>query len=343
MPPALPSLDLGSRPAPQPPPDAPLIDAQGRPLTYLRLSVTDRCNYRCSYCSPGAWAGRANLLGEDEIVRLVGLFARMGVRKVRLTGGEPLLRKDLFSIVRRVRALPGISELCLTTNGHLLGEHAAALKDAGVDRLNISVDTLDAERFRAMTGGAGVLGKLLAAIDASLAAGFAGTKVNTVVLDGLNDGDVVPIIRWAWSKGLVPRFIECMPFASGRPVPTLELIERVRAQGLQLLPAVEARPGGAPGPSEYWRGEGGLVGFIGALTRNFCERCNRVRVAANGNIHACLGGTASLPLAPLLRSDASDEAIVAEIRGALARKPEGHCMTAPDAHARLASMMGIGG
>lgn len=341
-PPALPSTLLAATPAPAAAPFAPLVDAQGRALSYLRLSVTDRCNYRCSYCSPGAWAGRADLLDEDETVRLVGLFVRLGVRKVRLTGGEPLLRKDLLSIIGRIRPLPGLAELCLTTNGHLLSEHARALKAAGVDRLNVSVDTLDAERFRRLTGGHGDLARLFAGVDASLAAGFAGLRVNTVVLDGFNDADVLPIIRWAWSKGVVPRFIECMPFSDGKPVPTLDLIARLREQGLELVPAVEgAKP--SSGPSEYWRGEGGLVGFIGPLTRNFCDRCNRVRIAANGSVHACLGGLGSLPLAPLLRSDAGDEAIAARIREALQRKPDGHCMTAPDAHARLASMMGIGG
>jgi cyclic pyranopterin phosphate synthase len=337
VPPALPSPTpaAGS-------PWEPLVDAQGRALTYLRLSVTDRCNFRCGYCSPGAWAGRANLLDEAELVRLASLFVRLGVRKVRLTGGEPLLRPDLLGIVRGLRALPGLTELCLTTNGHLLARHAQDLKAAGVDRVNVSIDSLDADRFRTLTGGQGDLPQVLAGIDAALAAGLA-VKVNTVVLDGQNYQDVVPIIRWAWGRGIVPRFIECMPFASGRPVPTLQLVERLRAQGLSLASALEARDGQAPGPSEYWRGEGGLVGFIGALTRNFCERCNRVRVAANGNVHACLGGTGSLPMAPLLRSQATDDELAQRLREALLRKPDGHCMTAPDARARLASMMGIGG
>ena len=195
-----------------------------------------------------------------------------------------------------------------------------------------------------MTGGHGDLKRLLDGVDASLAAGFKDLKVNTVVLDGLNDQDVGSIIRWAWSKGIVPRFIECMPFAQGQPVPTLKLVERLAAQqGLSLAPACEGRSHETSGPSEQWRGEGGLVGFIGPLTRNFCQRCNRVRIAANGNAHACLGGTGSLPLAPLLRSEASDEEIARRIREALLSKPDGHCMTAPDARARLASMMGIGG
>jgi cyclic pyranopterin phosphate synthase len=134
-----------------------------------------------------------------------------------------------------------------------------------------------------------------------------------------------------------------MPFASGRPVPTLSLIEKLRAQGVELVPAPWPREGASAGPAEYWRGEGGLVGFIGPLTRNFCQSCNRVRVAANGAVHACLGGLGSLPVAPLLRSGASDEAIEESLREALQKKPDGHCMTAPDARARLASMMGIGG
>ena len=319
-----------------------LVDGQGRRLTYLRLSVTDRCSYRCVYCSPGAWAGRANLLEEDELVRLTALLVRMGVTKLRLTGGEPLARQDLVSVIRRVRALPGLAELCLTTNGHLLAQSAARLKAAGLDRINLSVDTLDPAKFKRMTGGQGDLARVMAGVDAAMAAGFSGVHVNTVVLDGVNDAEVERIIRWAWATGVVPRFIECMPFASGRPVPTLELIAHLREQGLELSP-MRADGGPFSGPSEYWRGEGGRVGFIGALTRSFCERCNRVRIAANGELHSCLGGSGSLPLAPLLRSGATDEEIEARIRDSIAHKPDGHCMTAPDARARLASMMGIGG
>ncbi|HEY3452785.1 MAG TPA: GTP 3',8-cyclase MoaA [Myxococcales bacterium] len=321
-----------------------LADAQGRRLTYLRLSVTDRCNYRCSYCSPGSWAGRAQLLDEEEVVRVATLFARMGVRKVRLTGGEPLLRKDLPSIVRRIRALPGIHEVCLTTNGHLLAESAKELKAAGLDRVNLSVDTLDPEKFKKITGGHGDVGRLVAGVEAARAAGFADLRVNTVVVDGFNDGEAASIVRWAWERDIVPRFIELMPFAAnGQPVSTLDLIARLKAQGLELTQDLVA-PDASSGPSEYWRGEGGRkVGFIGPLTRNFCERCNRVRIAANGNLHACLGGSTSLPLAPLLRSKATDAEIEARIREALASKPDGHCMTSPDAKAHLAAMMGIGG
>ncbi|MGC4113694.1 MAG: GTP 3',8-cyclase MoaA [Myxococcales bacterium] len=321
-----------------------LVDGQGRQLTYLRLSVTDRCNYRCSYCSPGSWAGRAQLLSEDEVVRVATLFSRIGVKKVRLTGGEPLLRKDLPSIIRRIRALPGLREVCLTTNGHLLAEAAQELKDAGLDRLNLSVDTLDPEKFKKVTGGHGDVGRLVAGVEAAKAVGFTGLHVNTVVVDGFNDGEAAAIVRWAWERDLVPRFIELMPFSpEGRPVSTLDLIARMKAQGLELTQE-SVTPEAMSGPSEYWRGEGGRkVGFIGPLTRNFCERCNRVRVAANGNLHACLGGSASLQLAPLLRSEATDAELEAEIREALAKKPDGHCMTKSDAKAQLGAMMGIGG
>lgn len=321
-----------------------LADAQGRRLTYLRLSVTDRCNYRCSYCSPGQHAGRAQLLSEEEVVRLATLFARLGVTKVRLTGGEPLLRQDLPSMVRRIRALPGVREVCLTTNGHLLAAAAKTLKDAGLDRINLSVDTLDPEKFRQVTGGLGDVSRLVSGVEAAKAAGFSDLRVNTVVVDGFNDGEAASIVRWAWERDIVPRFIELMPFSKdGKPVSTLDLIERMRAQGLALTQDPVA-PDASNGPSEYWRGEGGRrVGFIGPLTRNFCQRCNRVRIAANGNLHACLGGAGSLPLAPLLRSSATDAEIEARIREALAHKPDGHCMASPDAKASLASMMGIGG
>lgn len=338
---------LPQRPAGAPDPAdpfaGPLCDAQGRVITYLRLSLTERCNFKCGYCTPQQGGPGGEPLGADALVALVSVFARLGVRRVRLTGGEPLLRPDVLEIARRLRSLPGIAGLAMTTNGHLLDELGPALLEAGVTRLNVSLDSLQPERFRALTGGAGRLDKLLAGLEACTRAGFRDLKVNTVVMGGVNDDEVAGIIRFAWARGIVPRFIECMPFAQGKPVPTLELIERLGREGIGLRPASPALAGAPAGPSEYWLGEGGRVGFIGPLTRNFCSGCNRVRLASNGDLRACLGGTQAVALAPLLSGPDPEAHIARTVRGALLRKPDGHQMTAPGARLELLSIRGIGG
>jgi cyclic pyranopterin phosphate synthase len=322
----------------------PLRDGQGRFITYLRLSVTDRCNYRCGYCTPPQAATAEDALSLEELVRLVEVFARLGVRRVRLTGGEPLLRSDIVELARRIKAIPRIAELAMTTNGHLLERLGPALLEAGVDKLNVSIDSLDPERFRTLTGGPGDLSRLVAGLDACLAAGFRDLKTNTVVMGGVNDSEVAGLIRFAWARGITPRFIELMPFsAQGKPVPTLELIEQLRAQGLPLSPEPVSAEKQVAGPSEYWLGDGGRVGFIGPLTRNFCSRCNRVRVAASGELRACLGGTQAVALAHLLRGPDAEARVEEAIREGLQCKPAGHQMAAPAAGARLLSIRSIGG
>jgi len=194
-----------------------LVDPQARVIDYLRVSVTDRCNYGCSYCIPHdgvEHADRADVLSFEEIAALVRVFVSLGVRRVRLTGGEPTVRRDLAALVRMLRAIPGLAEIALSSNGHLLAELAAPLRAAGVDRLNISLDSLDAERFRRITR-RGDLGRVLAGIEAARAAGFASIKLNTVAIRGFNDDELAGIAGWAWQRGLVPRFIEQMPMASG--------------------------------------------------------------------------------------------------------------------------------
>ena len=325
---------------PRPPP---LRDGQGRTVDYLRLSLTERCNFKCGYCTPPDSRLDGESLTAEELVRLVAVFARLGVRRVRLTGGEPLLRRDVLEIARGIKSVPGIAELAMTTNGHLLESMAEALLDAGVTRLNISLDSLDPARFRRLTGGAGSLDRLLASIDACLAARFDDLKLNTVVLRGENEGEAASLISYAWSKGMVVRFIECMPFARGTPVPTLELVERIRRDGIALRPESEVSGSAPSGPSEYWLGQGGRVGFIGPLSRNFCSSCNRVRVASNGDLRACLGGTQVVPLARLLRGENAEAELSRAVRAALQRKPEHHQMTLPDAGHKLLSMRNIGG
>ncbi len=339
-------------PASAPPPEhaprpaAPLVDAQGRRVAYLRLSLTDRCNFHCSYCAPAGPEGCGDALTRAELARLVGIFAGLGVRRVRLTGGEPTLRPDLLDVVRDVRATPGIEEVALTTNGHALAALARPLHEAGVSRLNVSLDTLDPERMHRISGRAASLQRIIAGLEVALAAGFDSVKLNVVVVRGENEGELGELTRFAWRHGVTPRFIELMPFGTGEPVPTAEVKQLLAAQGVSLV--ADASRGWGPahhmrGTSTATSGEAltGLVGFIGAMTEGFCEGCNRVRVGADGALRACLGGRDRAPLAELLRSGATDADVAASIRTALLAKGERHHMA--DDAGRLLPMIGTGG
>jgi cyclic pyranopterin phosphate synthase len=324
---------------------SPLVDAQGRRISYLRLSLTDRCNFQCSYCAPAGREACGDLLERRELARLVGVFAALGVRRVRLTGGEPTLRKDLLDVARDVRATPGIEEIALTTNGHLLAALARPLRAAGVSRLNVSLDTLDPDRLHALAGRAAALGRIVDGIAAAAAAGFDAMKLNVVVVAGVNDGELGDLVRFAWRHGATPRFIELMPFGPGRPVPTAEVKRRLEAQGVALAP--DATRGW--GPAYHMRGRAtdggrpvsGLVGFIGAMTEGFCEGCNRVRVGADGSLRACLGGRDRVPLRDLLAAGMTDGEIAERIRAALLAKRERHRME--EGGAGLLPMIGTGG
>jgi cyclic pyranopterin phosphate synthase len=321
-----------------------LLDAQGRTISYLRLSLTDRCNFQCSYCSPLALDHHEDSLTRPEVARLTAIFAGLGVRRVRLTGGEPTLRKDLVEIVRDVASTPGIEEVALTTNGQALAALAAPLRAAGAARVNISLDTLRPERLLALSGRAASLDRITAGIAAAGAAGFLSVKLNVVVVRGVNDDELDALARFGWRHGAIVRFIELMPFGRGEPVPLSEVRERLVAGGLRLEP--DATRGW--GPAKHLRAfgdgapaEGGLLGFIGAMTENFCEGCNRVRVAADGSLRACLGGRAQVSLKGLLRDGTGDQAIGAAITEALGQKHERHEMGAPGS--KLLPMIGTGG
>ncbi|MCE9670446.1 GTP 3',8-cyclase MoaA [Myxococcus stipitatus] len=324
----------------------PLLDAQGRRMTYLRLSITDRCNFRCAYCSPASWGGKKDLLDAPELGRIAALFASMGIRRVRLTGGEPLIRPDILDIAGRISRIPGIQHLAITTNASHLASLAVPLREAGVDQLNISLDTLSPETFRRISK-QGDLAAVLRGIDAAAGAGYASLKLNVVVMRGVNDHEVRALVEHAHARSIVPRFIELMPFGQGTPVPTAELVSRLRDEGLPLSPEPE-EPGASAeslssGPARYWRAATGRVGFISPLTQNFCGGCNRVRVASNGDLRSCLGGRAQAPLHQLIRGGASDTELARAIRQALGDKPEGHRFTEPGNGATLLPMMGIGG
>jgi GTP 3',8-cyclase len=322
-----------------------LLDRQGRRITYLRLSLTDRCNFHCSYCAPAALDGTEALMSREEIRRLVGVFARLGVRRVRLTGGEPTLRRDLLGVVADVRATPGIEEVALTTNGHLLADLARPLRAAGVSRLNVSLDTLDPRRLRRLAGRSATLERITRGLGEAARAGYDSLKTNAVVVKGENEGELGDLARFAWRHGAVARFIELMPFGPGEPVPTAEVKRLLESQGVRLSPDETF----GWGPARHMHGESeaagerlsGLVGFIGAMTENFCDSCNRVRVGADGALRACLGGRDRVSLIDLLRSGAGEAALSAAVHQALAGKGERHAMAQePPAPG---SMMGIGG
>lgn len=320
----------------------PLLDAQGRRMSYLRLSVTDRCNFRCQYCSPASWGGRKDLLTAPELERIVSVFAQLGIRRVRLTGGEPLIRPDIVDVAGRIARLPGVERVAITTNASHLEALARPLREAGVTELNLSLDTLVPETFRAISR-QGDLGAILRGIEAAVGAGFRSLKLNAVVMRGVNDGEVAALIAFAHARGILPRFIELMPFGKGEGVPTAELVSRLAAEGLALSEEAEL-PQELQGPARYLRtASGERVGFISPMTQNFCGGCNRVRVASNGDLRSCLGGRSQAPLHALIRGGATDAALALAVRAALGEKPDGHHFNEPGASEQLLTMMGIGG
>ncbi len=304
-----------------------LIDPFGRRIEYLRISVTDRCDLRCKYCIPEGFTDfeePGHWLSFDEMERLIRIFARLGLKRVRLTGGEPLLRKNIGELAGRIAAVPGIEDLSLSTNATQLERHAVALKAAGVTRLNVSLDSLRPERI-ARINGRPVHDKIMAGIAAAKAAGFAPIKINMVALDGDNDDEIDAMVAWCMAQGFVLRLIENMPMGdTGRNVRYLNLQpvkERIR-QRFGLVETV--LPGG--GPARYLGTADGrfTVGFITPISQHFCATCNRVRLTVDGVLHLCLGQEDRFELRPLLRSGASDDAIVQTILGAVAKKPERH-------------------
>ena len=330
---------------------APLVDRQRRHVTYLRVSVTDRCNYRCTYCMPEhelAHATRAELLSFDELDRLVRCFTRLGVRRVRLTGGEPTVRRDLPTLVAKLRENPAIEDLALSTNGERLTALAAPLRAAGVDRLNVSVDSLVPERFARITRG-GDLSRVLAGLEAARAAGFASIKLNAVAVRGFNDDEPAALCAFAWHGGMVPRFIEQMPMADGALfVPGAFMgAADIRAAiaagfpGARLVAEAPSADAGA-GPARYWRVERadgaapartlGRFGIISPLTEHFCDTCNRVRLSATGALHTCLGHDDATPLRETLHAG-GEPAVEVAIRRALDGKRDGHTF----------GLLGIGG
>ena len=325
-----------------PAPLAPLVDPQKRVVSYLRVSVTDRCNYRCTYCLPEdgiQHVDRQDILSFEEIAALVRCFVELGVKSVRLTGGEPTVRRDLLSLVKMLRAIPGLEDIALSTNGHLLAELAAPLREAGLDRLNVSLDSLDPQRFAQITR-RGDLHQVLAGLEAARAAGFTAIKLNAVAIKGFNDDEVASLCTFAWQRGLFPRFIEQMPMAEGALfVPgTLLSAGEIRRlveeafPGSQLVASGGGKARGA-GPARYWQLQGGasddpqaaprLLGIISPMTEHFCDTCNRLRLSSAGELHTCLAYDDAVDLRQVLHR-AGPSGVVATIRQALAGKRDGH-------------------
>jgi cyclic pyranopterin phosphate synthase len=291
---------------------------------------------------------RRAVLSFEELERLIGVFARLGVRKIRLTGGEPTVRKGIVELAGRISRLAGIEQVVMTSNGHLLGELAAPLAAAGVSAINISLDTLDAAKFRALTG-RGDLARVLAGVDAAVAAGMR-VKTNAVALHGVNDGELARLCEYAWSRGALPRFIEHMPMSDGALyAPEAELpaaaIRRALEAELGPLVAADQVAGKDPGPARYWRvaADSREVGIISAMTEHFCGDCNRLRLTATGALHACLGHDDAISLRDVIRRGGSDDDVVRAIAAAVTGKRAGHAFERTGAGAPQKHMIGIGG
>jgi cyclic pyranopterin phosphate synthase len=344
------------------PPAGPLHDRLHRPLLDLRISVTDRCNFRCIYCMPKehfdqehAYVPHRDLLSFEEITRLARIFVQYGVRKIRLTGGEPLLRRDLETLVRMLAALRGSDgaapDLALTTNGSILARKAAALAEAGLRRVTVSLDALDDTIFRRMNDVDFPVATVLDGIEAAAAAGFAPVKVNMVVRRGFNDDQILPMARYFRERGHVLRFIEYMDvgmsnaWQMGEVVPTAQVLERIDAQ----MP-IEAIADDAPGAvAQRWRYRdgGGEFGTISSVTRAFCGDCTRARLSTEGLMYLCLFGQQGHDLRALLRSGADDLQVAAAIAGIWGQREDRYSelrgRSAPGAPAARIEMSYIGG
>ncbi|MDF3032157.1 MAG: moaA [Moraxellaceae bacterium] len=310
-----------------------LVDGFGREITYLRLSVTDRCDFRCVYCMAEdmQFLPRSEVLSLEELYQAAAAFVALGVRKIRLTGGEPLVRADLPWLVERLARLPGLDELTLTTNGARLRQFAAPLKAAGLDRLNISLDSLQPDRFRDLTR-TGRLQDVLDGIAAAQAAGFERIKLNSVILRGRNDDEVLDLLRFARRESLDLAFIEEMPLGVIREhdralsfVSSAEILAQIQCE-FPLLPSLDS----TGGPSRYHRMADSSIriGVISPHSQNFCASCNRVRLTVEGRLLLCLGNEHSADLRHVMRAHPGDgEALQAAIRAALPLKPERHHFT----------------
>lgn len=309
------------------------LDTRGRTLTDLRISVVDRCNFRCPYCMPEdqyprdhAFLSKAERLRFEEIERLARIFVGLGVRKLRLTGGEPLLRRDLPELVRQLAAISGDVDIAMTTNGSLLADKVDVLRSAGLRRITLSLDTLDPETFRVMSGGRGDVDAVLAAIAAAERAGFAPLKINAVVMRGVNDAQVLDLVEHFRGTAHIVRFIEymdvgtCNDWQRELVVPSAELRERIAARW--PLVALDANYGGEVAQRYAFADGGGEIGFISSVTEPFCGDCSRARLSADGRLYTCLFAQTGHDLRGPMRAGASDEDLAGIVRAVWASRDD---------------------
>jgi GTP 3',8-cyclase len=338
------------RPLGAAPQSGPLIDTFGRVATDLRVSLTDRCNLRCTYCMPPEgleWLPSDEALTDDEVVRLVGVAVSEGVTEVRFTGGEPLVRRGLVDIVRRVAEMTPRPRISLTTNGIGLARTASALKAAGLNRVNVSLDTLDQKRFAELTR-RDRFADVVAGLEGATAAGLDPVKVNTVLMRGINDDEAVALLRWCLERGYQLRFIEQMPLDAQHGWDRAEMVTAAEILG-QLAESYTLTPVGSEdrgsAPAETWLVDGGpaRVGVIGSVTRPFCGTCDRVRLTADGQIRNCLFAREESDLRGPMRAGASDDELAARLRAALHAKKAGHGIDEPGFLQPSRPMSAIGG
>jgi len=320
-----------------------VVDGIGRTIDYLRISVTDRCNLRCMYCMPKEGAGRIphdDVLSFEEVLRICRILAGLGIKSVRVTGGEPLLRRGLAGFIGELKSLDGITSVGLTTNGVLLEEHLESLSKAGLDAVNISINTMDKEKFSRLTRTDNMI-NIISVIDEALDLGIR-VKTNTVMIRGFNEDEIAKIAGLVKNRNIAARFIELMPLgeaASFKPFYAHEAAALLEKEYGALQP-VAAKMGN--GPAEYCAVAGfdGHIGFISPMTRRFCDKCNKLRLTASGFLKLCLSGDSGLDLRCLARGKASDSAIANLILEQAALKPAGHCFTESGSNI---SMFRIGG
>ena len=327
-----------------------LQDSFGRVINNLRISVTDRCNFRCRYCMPEegmVWLDRSELLSYEELARIARVFGELGVSKIRLTGGEPLMRKELYLLVEKIARIPQIKDLALTTNGYFLADQALPLYKAGLRRINISLDSLDAARFNEMTR-RNYYDRVWRGIEAVENLGIRPIKLNAVIIRGMNDVEVVDFARLVRTRPFVVRFIEFMPIGmndgwdAGKVVPSKEIIERIESGlGKKLLP-VEYH---GSQPADRYRFEDGVgeIGFISSVSEPFCEHCNRVRITSDGKLRTCLFSLVETDLRALVRGGATDDEIKRAILDAIQKKEAGHLINRPEFVRPDRTMSQIGG
>ena len=317
-----------------------MTDRFGRKIEYMRVSITDRCDLRCRYCIPEGCdkVPMSSILTYEEIIRICAAASELGIRKIRITGGEPFVRKGCTYLIKAVKDLPGIDEVYVTTNGQSLHLFIDELKETEIDGINISLDTLDPDRFRSITGG-GILQKTIEAVDLSVKAGLK-TKINTLTMKTFNEDELTDLVSFAFDRGIAIRFIEMMPIGAGDPgtgVPNSTVLERLRENWPDLRPDASQR---GNGPAVYYSipGKAGAVGFISAMHEPFCGQCNRVRLTSQGQLKPCLCYEEGTSLKPFL--ECSDEDLKEAIRKTIYNKPEAHCFNISRQEHRLMSQIG---